>query len=123
MHARKRTGWMLVCVWNPTRQPERSPRPTVVTMNIGWSSRPMSDWNAESSTRRRLRAVGDDLLHDLLEWLVGCGETSGVDRDARPDQRLDRVRHVPHVDVHAGQHASLVQPERDELAGRHVAAD
>src|SRR4051794_17630720 len=123
MHARKRTGWMLVWVLNPTRQPERSPRPTVVTMNIGWSSRPISDWDAEASTQRRLRAVGDGLLRDLLERLVGVGEPIRVDLSARADQVLDRIGHVPHIHVHPGEHTTFAEPERDELARLEVAAD
>src|SRR5215475_14298701 len=59
---------------------------------------------------------------DLVEGDGGVGEALGVDLAAGADQVLDRVGDVPDVDVHAGEDAAVAQPERDELAGRDVAA-
>ena len=55
-----------------------------------------------------------------MSGLASLAVSTGV---AAPDQRLDRVVHVPDVDVHAGQHAALAEPERDELAPLLVAAE
>src|SRR5262249_5626863 len=59
----------------------------------------------------------------LEQRLVRVRERLRVDLRAGADQRLDRVDHVPDVDVHAGQHPVLLEPEGDELAGGRVAAE
>jgi NAD-dependent SIR2 family protein deacetylase len=52
------------------------------------------------------------------------GEAIGIDDRSRLDERLDRVGHIPHVDVHRGkQPVGVVEPERDELAVRNIATN
>jgi len=60
---------------------------------------------------------------DLVERYGGVGEAGRVGGLAGPDQGPDRVADVPDVDVHPGDDAAARQPERDELALGHVAAD
>src|SRR6516164_4508713 len=54
------------------------------------------------------------------DYYVEVGQAGFVYAAAGPDQRLDVVVHVPHVDVHPGHHHAVGQPERDELAPGQV---
>src|SRR5688572_28604909 len=55
--------------------------------------------------------------------LLSGGQLLAIDPAARVDQLLDLLVDVPHVDVHAGDDASVREPEGDELARRWVAAE
>src|SRR5918997_2184442 len=81
-------------------------------------------------TRRRRGGHGDGSSHTALrrrdeavDWDIGVSEATVVDLDALPDETLDRVVDVPHVDVHAGDDAVVADPEGDELAARGIAAE
>ena len=51
----------------------------------------------------------------LLERDTRVSEARTVDRVACTDERLDVLVDVPDVDVHAGKHALVLEPEGDEL--------
>src|SRR5262249_56669390 len=63
------------------------------------------------------------LYSERLEGDVRVGEAGRIDGQSGPYQGCDLVVDVPDVDVHAGQHPPAPDPERQELAPRHVAAE
>ena len=75
-------------------------------------------------SRVRLGATTGVVLLQFVEGNGGVGESIGVDGSAGRMSAFDRIGDVPDVDVHARRDPVLaVEPERDELALVHVAAD
>src|SRR5262249_32601096 len=73
--------------------------------------------------RAGVRGSSPGVYSERLEGDVRVGEAGRIDGQSGPYQGCDLVVDVPDVDVHAGQHPPAPDPERQELAPRHVAAE
>src|SRR5579859_7795129 len=71
--------------------------------------------------RCRYRLTGQ--VGQRYRWIRQPRQVDGLPGEPGPYQRLDLVLYVPDVDVHAGEYAPLLDPERDELARLDVAPE
>src|SRR5688500_13438882 len=109
-----------------TCSPTTSARSTRSRTSATSSSRMRPATAGESTGRnaRRRRAAGGGCGGGGSEQGgqldAGVGELVGVDLGAFPHQPLDHLALVPDVDVHAGDDAVVLEPEREELPHRLV---
>src|SRR5690606_3825264 len=104
----------------------RSWKESGVRLTIAMTATRREKSNSRAPIRRTHEGEVTGSMLELLEGHRGVGEPGEVDRVAGGSgahEPPDLVRDVPHVDVHAREHAPLPHPQGDELARLAVAAD